>query len=226
MANQSGSVYGLTILSPILADKTAATSHNCAIRMYLADLDNDQRSPFAKFSGTHMARLVVMDDVVFVGRPSCEEHLKSQYLVFETNFDGDLDSYLTRMAQSVPDVIEKVWTHCWGYPGVKDVPAFVAYMKKCQVDTTFFFADVNSYTVEQTLRALQAQADVAAFIEKNQGLPAAVLQKNFAALVQKLDHAPAPVPGSPERGGPPHITTRMLWATRNDAKAKGATPHE
>ena len=28
--------------------------------------------------GTHLARLVVMDDVIYVGMPSCEEHLKSK----------------------------------------------------------------------------------------------------------------------------------------------------
>lgn len=227
MANQSGSVYGLTILSPILADETAATSHNCAIRMYLAGLPNDQRSPFARFSGTHMARLVVMDDVVFVGRPSCEEHLKSQYLIFETNFDGDLDSYLTNMARTIPDEIDAVWKHCWGYPGVKgNEAAFVAYMKKCQVDTTFYFADVNAYTVKQTLLALQTQAAVAAFIDKNQGLPAALLQKNFADFIRNLDNAPAPVPGCPERGGPPHIASHMPWAARHEPRAKGATPSE
>src|SRR5215469_16281947 len=98
MANQSGNVYGLTILSPILQDEKIETSHNCAIRMQLACLPRDEFSPFARLSSTHMARLVVMDDVVYVGAPSCEEHLGSQYLVCETNFDGDLDTYLRRMA--------------------------------------------------------------------------------------------------------------------------------
>ena len=41
-------------------------------------LPRDHRSPFAKISSTHLARLVVMDDVVFVGTPAREEHLKSQ----------------------------------------------------------------------------------------------------------------------------------------------------
>ena len=91
MANQSGSVYGLTILSPILEDDTAAISHALIIRSYLASLPNDERSPFARVSSTHLARLVVMDDVVYVGRPACEEHLNSQYLVFESNFDGEDD---------------------------------------------------------------------------------------------------------------------------------------
>ena len=160
MANQSGSVYGLTILSPILQDPTAETSHNCSLRMKLASLPRDQHSPFAKVSSTHMARLTVMDDVVYVGMPSCEEHLKSQYLVFETNFDGGLDLYLARMASEIREVVDSLWQHCWGYPGAQNLNPFVAYMKTCQVTTTFYFADVNDKTVEQTLLALQAQTEV------------------------------------------------------------------
>jgi hypothetical protein len=214
MANRSGNVYGLTILSPILQDPNAETSHNCAIRMKLAGLPRDESSPFAKVSSTHMARLVVMDDVVYVGMPSCEEHLKSQYLVFETNFDGDIDAYLTCMAQKIPTEVDEVWQHCWGYPGVKDVGEFIAYMKNCQVPTTFYFADVNNKTVQQTLRALQTQAAVAKFIEENQGRAPADLQKSFADFLRKLRNAPTPVPGRPGTGGPPRIETTMKWATR------------
>lgn len=215
MANQSGSVYGLTILSPILQDATAETSHNCALRMTLALMPRDESSPFAKVSSTHLARLVVMDDVVYVGMPSCEEHLKSQYLVFETNFDGDLDEYLGRLAREVPNEVDAVWKHCIGYPGVHDVDRFIAYMKKCQITTTFYFADVNDKTVQQTLLALQTQAAVARFIEEHQGLPASELQKFFVEFVQKLRKAPPPVPGRPGSGGPPRIATQMKWATRN-----------
>jgi len=226
MANQNGNVYGLTVLSPIKPGVTKKSSHNCALREYLAGLPNDQRSPFAKVSSTHMARLVVMDDVVFVGHPAYEEHLKSQYLIFETNFDGDLDTYLRRLATDIPKEVDDVWQHCWGYPGVNNVDAFVAYIKKCQVTTTFYFADVNNHTVQETLSALQTQAAVAEFIEKNQGVPAAQLQKNFAAFMTKLRQAPAPIPGHAEEGGPPRIHTEMHWAARcegpDQAKGVGA----
>jgi len=161
-----------------------------------------------------MARLVVMDDVVYVGMPSCEEHLKSQYLVFETNFDGVLDDYLTSMAREIPMDVDAVWQHCWGYPGTKDLAAFIAYMKKCQITTTFYFAAVNDKTVQQTLTALQTQAAVAEFIEKNQGKPAAELRGSFENFLESLRKAPAPVPGRPGKGGPPRIETNMKWATR------------
>ena len=80
MPNKSGSVYGLTILSPIIDDEKATPSHDLQIRDYLAKLSTREDSPFAQAPGTHLARLVVMDDVIYVGMPACEEHLKSKYL--------------------------------------------------------------------------------------------------------------------------------------------------
>jgi hypothetical protein len=195
MANQSGQIYGLTILSPILEGDTLDIAHATALRWYLASLPRDHTSPFAQVSSTHFARLVVMDDVVFVGAPAIEEHLKSRYLVFETNFDGDLDTYLTRMAKEIPGFVDSVWKHCVGYPGVADPTAFGAYMKKCQIETTFFFADVNNKTVQQNLKALQLQSALSHFIGQNQGKPAAEIQKSFGVLMQHLAKAPAPLPG-------------------------------
>jgi hypothetical protein len=195
MANVSGTVYGLTILSPIVDDPNAQISHDCAIRQYLANLPNGHTSPFAQVSSTHMCRLVVMDDVIYVGTPAREEHLNSRYLVFESNFDGDLEPYLMRMATEIPDVMDSVWGHCVGYPGVRDVNAFVAYMKKCQLNTTFYFADVNSHTVQSTLRALKVQASVADFIAKHQGQSPSELQAAFRAFYERVRNIPDEEPG-------------------------------
>ena len=132
-----------------------------------------------------------MDDVVFVGHPACQEHLKSRYLIFETNFDGDLDTYLRRMATETQEFVNAVWKHCVGFPGTADPGAFIGYMKKCQIETTFFFADVNDRTVEATLDALKTQSALAHFMEKHQGMPAAWLQREFGEFLEKLRQAPA-----------------------------------
>src|SRR5215471_5578083 len=195
MANVSGSVYGLTVLSPIIDDPAADISHDCAIRNYLATVPNGHHSPFAKVSSTHICRLVVMDDVIYVGTPAKEDHLNSKYLVFESNFDGELEPYLTRMAKEIPDVVESVWGHCIGYPGLRDVNAFIAYMKKCQLTTTFYFADVNNHTVQSTLRALKVQASVADFIAKHQGKSPAEIQAAFRAFYERIRKMPEPEPG-------------------------------
>ncbi len=196
MPNVSGKVYGLTILSPILDDESQTPSHDLQIRKYLAGLPTGERSPFAIAPGTHLARLVVMDDVIYVGMPACEEHLKSKYLVFESNCDGDLDGYLRGLAAKVPEELDAIWSHCVGYPGAGNVAAFIDYMKACQIDTTFYFAAINDKSLPETLRALQTQRAVADFVEGHQGLDAAELQMEFCRLVDTLKAEPVPRAGS------------------------------
>jgi len=190
MANESGTTYGLTILSPILEDNRLDICHSMELRWYLSNLPRDHRSPFARISSTYLARLVVMDDVVFVGHPAHEDHLKSRYLVFETNFDGDLDTYLKRMATETRQFVNDVWAHCVGFPGTENIDAFIAYMKKCQLKTTFFFADVNDQTVESTLKALRVQTELAAFLERTQGMAPADMQDAFRQFEGRLRKTP------------------------------------
>jgi hypothetical protein len=200
MPNVNGSVYGLTILSPILDDEKATPSHDLQIRSYLATLPTGEESPFAQAPGTHLCRLVVMDDVVYVGMPACEEHLKSKYLIFESNLDaGDdagLESYLRGLAQTIPQHLDAIWGHCVGYPGAANADAFVRYMKACQLETTFFFAAVNDKTVPETLCALQTQRAVTDFIANHQGMEPARLQAEFVEFAARLKAEPAPRPGS------------------------------
>ncbi len=196
MPNQSGSVYGLTILSPIIDDGRATPSHDLQIRKYLATMPTGQDSPFALAPGTHLARLVVMDDVIFVGVPAIEEHLHSKYLVFESNFDGDLDSYLRGLARTVPQYLDTVWSHCVGYPGAESPDAFIAYMKACQIETTLYFAAINDKTVSESLRALQTQRAVADFIAEHQGMEPARLQSEFLKFAAALRSRPVPRPGA------------------------------
>jgi len=196
MPNQNGALYGLTILSPIIDDAKATPSHDLQIRSYLAKLSTREESPFALAPGTHLARLVVMDDVIYVGMPACEEHLKSKYLVFESNCDGDLDTYLTGLAASIPEHLDAIWKHCVGYPGAANRKAFVEYMKACQLETTFYFAAVNDRSVPETLRALQTQSAVADFVATHQGVDPVTLQRDFIQFAAKLQSQPTPPPGS------------------------------
>lgn len=212
MPSKNGGVYGLTLLCPIIDEPTPTTSHDLQIRDHLAQLPAGSASPFASAPGTHLARLVVLDDVIYVGTPACEEHLHSKYLIFESNCDGDRDSYLSGLADAIPDDLDAIWCHCVGYPrgGARDRSAFLAYMKRCELDTTFFFAPVNNKTVTQTLVALRNKEAIAHFITKHQGLPASELQKKFLSFNKHLQALPDPKPAAVQ------VSRRMTTGGRNE----------
>ena len=196
MGNQSGQSYGLTILSPIINNGSRAAAQDLALRHHLSKLANGEHSPFAKVPGTHFVRLVVMGDVVFVGYPARDEHLKSQYLICTADFDGELDPYLQTLARTIPAALDAIWKHCVGYPGAADLAKFAEYMKKCQIETSLYFSDVNDRTLEQTLKALLVKTAVSAFVERYQGQPASVVQPAFKKFLTELSQTPAPRPGA------------------------------
>ena len=71
-------------------------------------------------------------------------------------------------------------------------------MRKCQIETTFYFADVNNKNVEDTLTALQTKVEFSAFIEENLGKSAAELQREFAAFWERVRKLPPPLAGLKE----------------------------
>ncbi|MEO7083862.1 MAG: hypothetical protein ABI442_20990 [Gemmatimonadaceae bacterium] len=199
MANVADRAYGLTMLSPIAPGITAdGVPHDLAIRRELIALDTRGESPFADVPTTHLARWVVIGSLPYEGIPAVIDSLASKYLLFTSNFDGALDDYLELMRTRMPDAVTRIWSHCLAFPGVGDRVAFAGYMKKCQVETSFFFGAYTKYTLNEVLRALDAQRRMSAFIadQQDQGSAPADLQRAFGELVATLASAPTPRPGT------------------------------
>jgi hypothetical protein len=198
LGNRFGKAYGLTLLSPIRpGDDSSGLSHDAAIREELRLLDVHENSPFARIPTTHLARWVVIDDAPYEGTPAPLDRLASKYLLFTSNFDGDLYPYLDLLRTAMPKALEAIYRHCWSWPGVADRTQFVEYMRACQVTTSFFFGAYPEATANDVLRALNSQRQVAAFIEKQQsaGWPAEELKQSFIRLASSLRESATPTPG-------------------------------
>jgi hypothetical protein len=140
-----------------------------------------------------------------MNNPAKYEQLASSYLIFEANVDGDAQPYFEAMARHAPVEVESIWSHCVGYPGVQEPRVFAAYMKRCQLTTTFYFADVNDKSVDDVMRALKVKVMLADFVAENQLKRGVELKAAFQEFVAAVYSAPDPVPG---RADPPPGYTR------------------
>src|SRR5580693_6673855 len=112
MANESGNAYALTTLCPILSGIPPGSqdgeTHTTLLRNVLQSLTLNEQSPMAKVPNTYLCRFYVLGDVFYQGNPAVLEHLKSDYLVFSSNFYGPLDPYLQGMWDALKDEIPAI----------------------------------------------------------------------------------------------------------------------
>jgi hypothetical protein len=198
--NTSGNAYGLTVLSPIKNGSYNDVSHATLTRNRLQNLPLHTKSPMAKVPNTYLCRFYVLDDVFYQGKPAIEEHLKSKYIVFSSNFHGDRDEYLTQMWLTAEQEVRHIWQFCYGFDEVNDAAAFVEYIKKCQVKTTLFFNGSTDDSLAEQLKGLYLKQELSKFVFENQSVPAEALQKNFKEFIQRTEPknlaGPTWVPGA------------------------------
>ena len=198
MANRSGNAYAVTLLCPIKRGSPKKTPEGMddqtyadLIRFQLQQLRVNEESPMARVPNTYLSRLWVLDDVPYQGHPAVLEHLKSKYLVFSSNFHGDLDEYLKGMWDNVEAEIRAVLQYCVGFDEGKDTvtnaETFVVYVKKCQVTTTFFFNGSSDESLEEQLKSLYLKQEFSMFAFRNQGKSATDLQAAFADFVARTE---------------------------------------
>jgi hypothetical protein len=198
--NTSGNAYGLTVLSPIKNGSYNDISHATLTRDRLHNLPLHTKSPMAKVPNTYLCRFYVLDDVFYQGKPAIEEHLKSKYIVFSTNFHGDRDEYLTQMWLTAEKEVRHIWQFCYGFDQVNDAAAFVEYIKKCQVESTLFFNGSTDDSLAEQLKGLYLKQELSKFAFENQCLPEETIQQNFKAFVERTEPknlaGPTWVPGA------------------------------
>jgi hypothetical protein len=196
MANTSGNAYALTLLCPIKQGSPKAAAKGMEgqtyadlIRYQLQQLTLNEESPMARVPNTYLSRLFVLNDVPYQGRPAILEHLKSNYLVFSSNFHGELEDYLNGMWKFVEPEIRAVLENCVGFDRVTNLATFIEYVKACQVTTTFFFNGSSDGPLAAQLKSLYLKQELSKFAFANQGKSPAELQAAFQAFVMRTQPA-------------------------------------
>jgi hypothetical protein len=171
--NVSGQAYGFLAMTPIMPGEEEN------LRAYLDGFRDRRERPLEKVAGTHMARFVIVPDFHNdkKWKQRKEEHLAIPTLCFSSNLDGDIDSYLDRLAAGMAPHVPEIWGRCIGGP--TDAKGLKAYLKHNQIDCGFFYAAYGQATVPQVKASLEQRDKLMDFATRTQGMAPADLQKAF-----------------------------------------------
>lgn len=191
MANTFGQSYGLTTLCPLINGNNGQSAYDKITRHRIQLLAEDEGSPFACVPNTYFARLFILNDVFFEqGNNVAHDHLKSRYLVFTSNFHGELEPYLRGMWANAEADIRRIWQYGVAFDKVQNADDFVSYIKKCQLTTSLFFNGSTDDSLAFQLKSLYIKQAFSEFALAHQGKPAAELRQafhDFMARVQVQD---------------------------------------
>lgn len=76
-----------------------------------ADAANNAVLPFGKLEDVHFARLVILPEST-----DLKGNTIPTKLVLATNIDGSVSEHIKRLVETVPEGIDRVFSHCAGYP--------------------------------------------------------------------------------------------------------------
>jgi hypothetical protein len=173
--NVSGQAYAFMAMTPIKPGEEAPLAE------YLRGLRSRGPSPLAKLPRTHMGRWVIVPD--FHHDPTWkqrhEEHLDLNYLIFTSNLDGDLDSYLDELCETLAPEAREIWGRCVGCPEGARGPALKKYLKHNQIKSGIFFAAYGQATVGTVQQSLRQREQMIAFAIRAQGLEPEALHQAF-----------------------------------------------
>jgi hypothetical protein len=146
------------------------------LRAYLEGLGEGQ-SPLARLPRTHMARLLIIDDMPVP--PGVQDPLDGPYLLFTANLDGDLDSYLHELAERLGTEAEEIWGRCIGCPRPASGAALKAYLHRNQLQSGVVFAAYGQASVERIHGALDKRARLIDFVVRAQDMRPAERRRAF-----------------------------------------------
>ena len=168
--NRVGTAYALTTFAPIIP------GHEEELRAHLEGLPTGAGSPLARLDTLHLSRIQIFDHLVHQGPDHELDRLESNWLVFTSSFDGELDDYLDLICERIPTEADGWWSHCVGYPGTADRAAFKAWIKVHQRHTHLFASAYHGGTVAKVREGLALRDRIVDFGAEAQGLDAAQLR--------------------------------------------------
>jgi hypothetical protein len=169
----SGQAHTLTVLAPVEPARASDLAEA------LDDLPGGDASPLARVHGTHLARWVVLDQLVYQGAPQKRDTWREPRLLFTSNFDGPLDTYLEALRTGLGADGDAIFGHCAHYPGSADAQAWRSWLLARGVPSALFFAAYGDQTVAEVHANLDLRARLIAFALDAQGLDAPTLQARF-----------------------------------------------
>lgn len=135
------------------------------LRIVNEDIERNPLIPFAKIRSVHFARFFVLEEVRDHGTQKFPP-----YLVFFSNYDGDLDDHLSEIINTSKEGFIKIFQVCKGFPQQDTIESYVSFMKENSQNRAFFYRGTWGRSVGQIAHEELARRHVEEYLDSHENL--------------------------------------------------------
>lgn len=128
--------HAFTFLAPVAANQVESLRKllHCILD---EDVETNEWFPFIQMETIHFARLLILDKRASERK---REHHYPAYLVFSTNYDGDLNDHLHEVVEKAGDGFRQVFGHCENGPSTSSTTdECVTFLKRHSDYQAYFY---------------------------------------------------------------------------------------
>lgn len=145
------------------------------------------KRPLIELSFIHFAHWAVVSRIPASGWPWRSQRLPHPYLLFQSNFDDDLDAYIDAFAFVVPGRIRGVWGGSYNFPGPLPADRFIQYISDHNTRELHYYCAYPDDSTSMIVSALELKERLARFQERTHQRGDRKFNKRLDKLLQRSE---------------------------------------
>lgn len=146
------------------------------------DIEKNPIITFEKIKSVHFARFIVLEEVKDNGKQKFPP-----YLVFFSNYDGDLDDHLSEIINTSKEGFIKIFQVCKGFPQQDKIESYISFIKEKSKNRAYFYRGTWGRSVGQIAHEESARKHVEEYLDSNENLREMPLGYVFEKIKKSLN---------------------------------------
>lgn len=141
------------------------------------------KRPLVELSFIHFAHWSLVRRMPPAARGPRARDLAHPYLLFQTNFNDDLDAYIDAFSLVVPWRMRAMWQGVFRFPGPRPVDRFLSFIRERTTPTQYYYCAYPEASSTMVASALELSAHHRRFVAEAAELDDAAFSARYAEFL-------------------------------------------
>lgn len=184
MPNITGKAYAMNVITPMKRYRTIFLR----VIFFGVGVLTFLQAGLKRLSFIHFARWVIIhrNSFPYLGAPQEPEHLRYDYLLFCSNFNGTWNQYIDSFSAGIPSGLDRIWSGSVHFPMSVPITPFKRYIQHNQIGTNYYYSAYPGSTTSDVKAAQRVNTALERFAKETDTLSVGEFEAAYRKLLTQV----------------------------------------